>query len=128
MIEVNNLTTRQVNKDFLNKISKKVLEKENKKDVDLSIALVGEKRIKGLNKKYRRKNRITDVLSFSYNNSGEIVICLKEVKKDAKKFKSIFKKELTRVLIHGILHLLGYNHKTMDKKEKYYFKLCQKLI
>ena len=143
MIEVNNLTAQQVDKDFLKKIAKKVLEGEKRKDVDLSIALVGEKRIKELNKKYRKKNRITDVLSFyyrakrgeeenellfAYDNSGEIVICLKEVKKGVKKFKSDYKKELARVLIHGILHILGYNHKTMEKKEKNYFKLCQKLI
>jgi len=61
---------------------------------------------------------------------GEIVICLREVKKNAKRFSLIFEKELARVLIHGILHLLGYNHEKsekeaekMRKKEEYYLKL-----
>jgi probable rRNA maturation factor len=127
MVEINNLTTTSVNEEFLKKIAQKVLEKENKRKVELSIALVGQGRIKELNKRYRGKNRVTDILSFTYNNSGEIVICLKEVKKNAERFGSAFEKELSRVLIHGILHLLGYDHerskegtKRMEKKEKFY--------
>ena len=117
MIEVNNLTTNKVDKAFLRGVAKKVLEK---KEFNLSIALVGQGRIKELNKRYRGKNKATDVLSFQYDNSGEVVICLREVKKNAKQFKSTYKKELTRVLIHGILHILGYNHQTMRKKENCY--------
>ena len=105
MIEVNNLTTNRVDKEFLKMVAKKVLTKENRKMVDLSIALVGQGRIKELNKRHRKKNKATDVLSFQYNNSGEVVICLREVKKNAKQFKSTFKKELARVLIHGIKNL-----------------------
>ena len=104
MIEVNNLTTNKIDGAFLKELAKKVLEGENKK-IELSIALVGQGRIKELNKKYRKKNRVTDVLSFKYNNSGEVVICLREVKKNAKQFKSTFKKELARVLTHGIKNL-----------------------
>ncbi|PIR71400.1 MAG: rRNA maturation RNase YbeY, partial [Candidatus Nealsonbacteria bacterium CG10_big_fil_rev_8_21_14_0_10_37_25] len=84
-------------------------------------------RIRKLNKKYRGKNRMTDVLSFPDNGLGEIVICLREVKKNAKKFGSSFKKELSTCLIHGILHLLGYDHeksveevKKMRDREEYY--------
>jgi len=128
MIEVNNLTGFRVDKKFLKKLAQKVLASERKNKTELSIALVGPKRIKELNKKYRKKDRITDTLSFTYNDSGEIVICPQEVKKNAKKFDSTFKKELTRVLIHGILHLLGYDHEgsekeaeKMRKKEEYYF-------
>jgi len=113
MIEVNNLTTNKVDKAFLRGVAKKVLEK---KEFNLSIALVGQGRIKELNKRYRGKNKATDVLSFQYDNSGEVVICLREVKKNAKQFKSTYKKELTRVLIHGILHILGYNHQQMKQK------------
>ena len=102
MIEVNNLTTNQVDKAFLKGVAKKVL---GKKEFNLSIALVGQGRIKELNKRYRQKNKATDVLSFQYDNSGEVVICLREVKKNAKQFKSTFKKELARVLIHGIKNL-----------------------
>lgn len=143
MIEINNLTTVSVDEEFLKKVAKKVLEGENKKGAQLSIALVGPGRIRQLNKRYRGKNRVTDVLAFpeskvllekfkirlaqEVQGLGEIVICLREVKKNAKKFKSTFERELARVIIHGILHLLGQNHeksekeaKEMAKKEEYY--------
>jgi len=151
MIEINNLTTGLVEEKFLKKVAERILKGEKQGKKDLSIALVGQGRIRELNEKYRGKNRVTDVLSFSYSgfhpiyrpqryseprldislrrydNLGEIVICLREVKKNAKRFKSTFKKELARVLIHGILHLLGENHEKsrkeaelMEKKEEYY--------
>ena len=55
MIEINNLTTNPVDEEFLRKVAQKVLEGENKKEVDLSIALVGQGRIRELNKRYRDK-------------------------------------------------------------------------
>jgi probable rRNA maturation factor len=142
MIEINNLTTVSVNEEFLKKVAEKVLEgetavqKTGTRNKDLSIALVGQGRIRELNKKYRGENRVTDVLAFGDNDGlGEIVICLREVKKNAKRFKSTFEKELAQVLIHGILHLLGYDHekneieaKKMEEKQNYYLGLCQKLI
>ena len=124
MIEINNLTTVSINEEFLKKISEKVLKRERQEHPsygrvpDLSIALVGQGRIRELNKKYRGKNRVTDVLSFPGNGLGEIVICLREVKKNAKRFGSTFEKELARVLIHGILHLLGYEHEKSRKEAK----------
>ena len=166
MIEINNLTTNQINESFLKKVAKAVLggeesklssspfvktrelkedkssfrpfvrtrEAEKKGKTELSIALVGQGKIRELNKKYRGKNQATDVLAFSEKEIGlgEIVICLREVKKNAKRFGSKFEKELAQVLIHGILHLLGYNHKKseveakeMEKKEKYYLNLVK---
>lgn len=129
MIEINNLTATPINDDFLKKVAERIL-KEEKREADLSIALVGLNRIRELNKKYRKKDKITDVLSFKYNHSGEVVICPQEVKKDAERLKSAFKKELARVLIHGTLHLLGYDHEKskkkaqkMTEKENYYLNL-----
>ncbi len=118
MIEINNLTTNPVDEGFLKKVAEKVLEGENKKNAELSVAFVGQGRIRELNKKYRGKNRATDVFSFPGDGLGELVICLREVKKNAKKYKSTFEKELARVLIHGILHLLGYEHEKSGKKAK----------
>jgi probable rRNA maturation factor len=130
MIEVNNLTAYSINKKLLERLALKILKKESGgffKKKDLSIALVAPLRIKELNKRYRKKNRPTDVLSFQDKESwGEIIICPSEIKKNAEKFNSNFKKELSRVLIHGVLHLLGYDHEKakeeerMRKKEEYY--------
>jgi len=102
MIAINNLTRTRINKKFLEKIAKNILKKKKK---DISIALVGETRIKELNNKYRRKNQATDVLTFPYDDFGEVVICPSKVKKNAKKFSLTFNKELTRVLTHGIKNL-----------------------
>jgi len=135
MIEVNNLTTERINKVFLKRIAEKVLTAEKKRRTKISLALIEEKEIKKINRKYRRKNRPTDVLSFDYDNLKEIVICPVAVRKNAKRYNSTLKKELARVLIHGILHLLGYEHEKnkkkaeiMGKKEEEYLKLCQKII
>jgi probable rRNA maturation factor len=120
MIEVNNLTTNLVDGEFLKKVAKKVLKGEStsrqKKEKDLSIVLVGQRRIRELNKKYRKKNQVTEVLTFPYDDSGEIVICLREVKKNAKRYGLTFKRELTWVLVHGILHLFGYDHEKSKKE------------
>ena len=107
MIEVNNLTKEKIDEKFLKKVAIMVLRSERKiskyPNINLSIALVGQKEIKKLNKQYRGKNKATDVLSFSY---GEVVICPEKTK------------ELPRVLVHGILHILGFTHKKMNE-DKY---------
>ena len=143
MISVNNLTKNKVSAVFLKKVAKIVLKGENirtsslrskiKKDKDLSIVLIGPTKIKELNQKYRKKNQTTNVLSFEGGKDflGEIVICPNIIKKNAANLKSNFKKELTFVLIHGLLHLLGYDHERskkeaeiMDKKtRKHLFKI-----
>jgi len=138
MIEINNLTTNPIDENFLKKVAKIILEGEGKGKSDLSIALIGPGKMRKLNKRYLGKNRITDVLAFGESQKleelglGEIVICLREVKKNAKRFGQSFEKELARVLIHGILHLLGYNHEKnekeaekMEEKEKYYLSLIK---
>ena len=129
MIEINNLTTVSIDKKFLKRVAEKILKKE-KKVLEISITLVGPAEIKKLNKKYRKKDKITDVLSFSYDHSGDIIICPQQIKENASQFGVSFKKELTRVLVHGILHLLGYEHemagrkaKEMEKRQEYYLKL-----
>jgi probable rRNA maturation factor len=127
MVEINNLTRFKFDKKRLEGLSEKVLEKEKKQKIALAITFVGEKEIRKLNKKYRKTDAPTDVLSFTYEKSGEILICPPVVKKNAKSFGETFQKELTRVFIHGILHILGYNHEkggaeaaVMQKKGEYY--------
>lgn len=117
MIEINNLTGSSIDEGFLKKIASKVLEEEKAKKDELSVALIGQGRMRKLNKKYGKKNRVTDVLAFS-NHPGEVVICLREVRKNAQRFAASFEKELARCLIHGILHLLGYEHEKDQKAAK----------
>ena len=90
--------------------------------------LSGAKEIKKLNQKFRKKNKSTDVLSFPFyeknqlNNKirkqkevylGDIIINLSQVKNKNNKVK--FKEELNKLWIHGLLHLLGYDHKSDTK-------------
>ncbi len=131
MIEINNLTTVSVDKSFLKKITRIVLKGE-KKQGSLSFVLLGPNKMRALNKKHRAKNRVTDVLAFGQSQKfpilpknelelGEILICISEVKKNAKRANLDYNKELVRVLIHGILHLLEYEHgKAMEKKQEHY--------
>lgn len=147
MIEITNLTTKEVDEEFLRRLADKVLAGEKKKAENLSIALIGSGRMRKLNKRFFGKNRVTDVLAFPESKVllekfkvgpakkvlglGEVVICLREVKKNSKRFKSAEEKELARVLIHGLLHVLGYDHekgeeqaeKMKEKEELYLLKV-----
>lgn len=88
------------------------------KDLEVAVVLVGENRIRNLNKRYRGKNRVTDVLSFETKGDneelGDIVVCIPRAKKQARQAGHSFKKELAILLIHGLLHLLGYDHEKQD--------------
>ncbi|MFZ5559531.1 MAG: rRNA maturation RNase YbeY [Patescibacteria group bacterium] len=127
-LEINNLTPSRIDKKFLKKIAGRVSKLVKFKIPELSVVIVSGARMKSLNRKYRGRNRVTDVLAFDY---GEIILCLSQAKKQAKKLSHSLKKELAILLIHGILHLVGYNDKTkrnynkMVKKEE---EICQKLI
>src|SRR4051812_43833928 len=81
------------------------------KKYNLSVAIVGEKLIQNLNKKYRKINKPTDVLSFSLDkNSGEIFICLKQTKKMSKEFNRSYENFLKFLVVHSMVHLLGFDH------------------
>src|SRR3989344_3526233 len=126
MIEINNLTDFSVDKKIILGVAKKVLKGENKGIENLSIAFVYPEEIRKINKKYRRKDKPTDVLSFEKINNfkGEF---LEVVKEKALAEKKTFKEEMVKTLIHGILHCLGYDHEksqkeevVMQEKERYY--------
>lgn len=130
MIEINNASAkyRNIDKEFLKKVAKYVLSEENAdNDLELSVALVNSSDIRALNKKYRDKDKATDVLSFGSieEELPEIVICPEEVEKYSEGF---LKKELARVLVHGILHVLGYDHEKTDKEAKLMFKKQEEYI
>lgn len=142
MIEINNLTTTPIDEGFLKKVAAKVLMEEKRDKKALSIAIIGQARMRKLNKRYRARNRVTDVLSFpgqkigkekfvvppkETEGLGEVVICLHQVKKNGQRMGSSFERELATCLIHGILHLLDYEHeknekaaKKMEEKQNYY--------
>lgn len=88
------------------------------KNYDLSVVFVGENKIKSLNKKYRKINKPTDILSFAISDKmGEIFICPKVAKVKAPEFNMIYKNYLILLVIHGMLHLKGLEHGS--KMEEY---------
>lgn len=87
----------------------------------LDVDFVSGSRIKNINSEYLDHNFTTDIITFNYSGSnteldGEIFISVDDARENAKKFKVKLSEELTRLVIHGILHLAGYDdHKKNDK-------------
>jgi probable rRNA maturation factor len=128
IVEINNLTKFAVDNSLLKGVAKKVIKEENRRIEELSIVLVGEKEIRDLNKKYRGIDKSTDVLSFG-EGVNEVVICPEIVEENAKIHNTSFKKEIIKMLIHSILHILGYIHgKIMENKEEKYLNTWQNHI
>ncbi len=96
------------------------------KDYTLSIAFVDKKKSRELNKKYRNKDKATNVLSFALRKGmGELILCSDVIKKeaDSKKYGRDFDKLVGFLVIHGMLHLKGLEHSsTMEKLEEKYDK------
>ncbi len=126
------LKIKNPNKYFNNK-AKKISNSLNflkKKNINFTILLTNSFNIKKLNKKFRKKNKHTDVLSFpSFEKKylkkigekkvyiGDVAICYEIIQLRSK--KNNFDEELDKVWIHGLLHLLGYDH----IKNRDYFKM-----
>jgi len=106
----------------------KVLDEIKRDNWELSILFCDNKTITGLNNQYRKKNEPTDVLSFNLGETvqdgertvylpGDIVISLETLAENAEYFKIPVDEELRRLLIHGILHLDGMNHNSIEQDE-----------
>ena len=97
------------------------------KDYELSLVFIGIKKSQALNKKYRKKDKPTNILTFPLSKTeGEIFICPEVAKSDAKKFDMKENEFIGFLFIHGLLHLKGLKHgKKMEKEEE---KLRKKLL
>lgn len=125
---VNNLSkSKTINDESIKKIVFKVLKRMKCKNGEVSVNFVSENKIKAINKKYRKKDKITDVISFSAQEGemvgeekdlGDIFICIKKIKNQAKEYRVRWEEELTRMLVHGVLHLLGYDHLRASDEKK----------
>lgn len=92
---------------------------------DLSISVLSSKKQREINRTYRGKDNTTNILSFPLSsNSGEITIDPKKVRKDAPLFEMSYTKFFLLLVIHGCLHLKGFEHSsTMEREEKKYLKM-----
>ena len=100
---------------------KRVIEHFNKQTGDITYIFCSDEEILRINKLYLNHDYCTDIITFDYSEgnilSGDLFISLETVKTNSEKFKTEYNEELHRVMIHGILHLCGYDDKTpVDKK------------
>lgn len=105
------------------KIRNKALIKQAK---ELTVVFLSSAEMKKINSQFRKKNKPTDILSFASHDPlslGELLLCIDVLKKQAKSQKHSLKHEITYMLIHGFLHLLGYDHELSKKEEKLMFRL-----
>ncbi|MEW6482299.1 MAG: rRNA maturation RNase YbeY [bacterium] len=104
-------------------MAKEVFKKEGRGG-ELSIVFVNDNEMKELNKRFLGKDKPTDVLSFQLSESiGEVIISTDTAKRQAIEYGISFISEISVLLIHGLLHILGYNHsKEMREKEEFYFR------
>ncbi len=128
---------------FLSLLERTVLDLNFKCSPIVSVDLVDEATIHEMNLSYRHIDRATDVLSFAYLENeedkdtllqskgdveiGDILICLPIAVKQAKEFKHSEKRELSFLFVHGLLHLLGYDHQSSEEERKM-FALQEKIL
>ena len=101
-----------------------VLMEEGKTLAEILVIFTSDKILSDLKKEFFNKEHLTDVISFRMNDyneekvEGEIYISIPQVERNARKFDQSFSRELSRIIIHGSLHLLNYDDSTIDSKIK----------
>ena len=113
---------------------------EIEEEAELSISFVDESEIQAINRDYRDKDKVTDVISFSLEEDepeiegldmprilGDIIICLEVAKEQAESYNHSLSRELGFLALHGFLHLLGYDHMT-ESEEKEMFSRQDEIL
>jgi len=110
MVLVYNLTRQKIDIAKWQKLSQLFLDEQGARG-EVSLILIGDRRMRNLNKQYRRQDKVTDVLSFADgedNQLGEVMIDYPQIVRQAQRFGHSVWQELIFITIHGLLHLLGY--------------------
>lgn len=110
---------RRINSEWIKKVISQQSRSADISPGDINIIFCSDPFIQELNNKYLKHNYFTDIITFdnSQDNviSGDLYISIDTVKSNAIEYSASFENELHRVIIHGILHLLGYNDKTKEE-------------
>ncbi len=136
--ELSNLTDETVDTTNMERVIDEVSRELKVKNGLVSFVFVDNKKIREINKEYRGIDRETDVISFAfmdedinpdtdYTNYGEIYISLEKTLSQSLEYGHSFDRELCFLTVHGLLHLLGYDHMTKED-EKVMFSLQDKIL
>jgi rRNA maturation RNase YbeY len=135
------LRSRRLRLSRLHVLAENILRASGSARADLSLLLVGDRSMRRLNRRYRRKDRTTDVLAFPVRQHsarpapraprlvpallGDVVISLPQAERQARQAGHSVEQELAVLVVHGLLHLLGYDHersareaRRMQRKER----------
>ena len=126
------------NYDYLNEVINHTLDVMDAKESIFTIIFVTKEEIHELNKQYRGVDRVTDVISFALEDVndvslsdirvlGDIYICIDRMKEQAIEYNHSETRELSFLTVHGLLHLLGYDHQTKEDEEVM-FNLQRKIL
>ncbi len=107
-----------VRQGTLRRVTRRLLRLLDEAEAEVCIGLVGDTRMRRLNRTYRNQDRTTDVLAFAYREArtgvspmlGDVVISVPTARRQAKALGHSLDEEILRLLIHGVLHLVGYDH------------------
>ncbi|MEW6684665.1 MAG: rRNA maturation RNase YbeY [Candidatus Edwardsbacteria bacterium] len=118
----------------IKKTIQQILTCEDEKDCNLTVVFSDDKYLRSLNRRFRNVDKPTDVIAFSmlegeevgtgskpaptHQILGDIYISVQRAKKQSKEYQVSFEEELLRLAVHGVLHLLGYDHQTPEQAKK----------
>ncbi len=137
-IGIFNKTEEKIDKNFVRKIVKFTLKEMNSLNSEVNIIFVDLNLIHEINKTYRGVDRPTDVISFALEDNddisvydlrvlGDIYICLEKVHEQALEYGHKEEREMAFLIVHGLLHLLGYDHMKKED-EKIMFSLQEEIL
>ena len=126
--EIFNETEEDIDIEEEKKIIEFALKHENLENVEFNVIFVDKKTIQKINKEYRNIDKVTDVISFALEDNeeikfefgrllGDIYICTDKMKEQAKQYGHSILREQGFLTVHGLLHLLGYDHMTKEEEE-----------
>ena len=121
LIENDDVAIPNINANLIRKICKKILSDNNQNEAVLTIIFSNDSQLFKLKKEYFGEDFFTDTISFNLEEDGdpiegEVYISIERVHNNAQIYKQEFITECKRVIIHGCLHLLGYNDQTAEEK------------
>jgi len=127
---------REIPSRRLKKIAQALLELAGRQDAELSLALIGNAEMQKLNARFRHKDYCTDVLSFPAAKNlpgeapllGDVIISVDKAREQAQEHRHSLDREIVTLLIHGVVHLMGYDHERSAREARSMARLEKKMV